>query len=831
MLLTNYITSAWRNILRHKLFSAINILGLAIGLAAVMLIALYVRYETSYDSFWKNADNIFRMHIIIDSRTRAPFYGVVTSAQILENMAKEIPEIKQFARIYRSKRSIIYNQNNYQENVAAVDRSIVDMFDFDTVYGDITNALNNKNGLVLTETLAEKYFGKRNAIGETVTINMEAFTRDYQVTAIIKDISKNSKLAIEAMVLLSPDDWEETEVIDTWYAMFVQSYFTVENGSEIAQISKKFPAFVERNFPRLPVSNDLKMSDVVTLNPVNIKNLHLKSVGLGEYTSQGSMVTVLIFSSLAILILFTGCINFINLSTARATRRAKEISLRKVVGAKRKDLIYQFLGESLLLASISMIIAITTIELTLPFARELLSKELTLSYDFNEIIYISILIIFVGLLGGIYPALILSKFRPSENLKSTPQSETKSTQKLRTILVVAQFSISITLFVSTFVIYNQMKYVDDAEVGYDPHKLLTIYGNSSNQLAKKINIIQSRFNNLNGVEATSWAGNFMPGTQSRNPANLHIENTPEGETIALGIRSVGYDFFKTYHIPITAGRTFDRDRRDSRPSREAISNGDGHTSSILINMSTAKKMGYQNGNDAIGQRLSLTFGQKETPTGPVDLVLYMNVIGVVPDIHIRNLKQVSEPEFFQLEINAPLYVNIRYFGDPQRIIAEAKEIWQQEMPNNSFNYEFAHEAMTKQYAEEQGQMTIFAIFACLAVFVACLGLFGLASFTAERRTKEIGIRKVFGAEVWQIAHMLVLQFSKPVLIANIIAWPIAYLAMSCWLESFVYRIDDMMIIALCLIAGLTALLIAWATVAGNSYAVARQNPIKALRYE
>ncbi|MBL4601261.1 MAG: FtsX-like permease family protein [Emcibacteraceae bacterium] len=299
----------------------------------------------------------------------------------------------------------------------------------------------------------------------------------------------------------------------------------------------------------------------------------------------------------------------------------------------------------------------------------------------------------------------------------------------------------------------------------------------------------------------------------------------------MTFRGVGYDFLKTYEIPLIAGRDYERNRNDERPSREQIIAGDGYTASLILNVSAVRRLGFGTPMEALGKRIFMNVGMADQGSSQTMLETDFEVIGVIDDVRFSSLKTPTEPEFYQLKAKQPQFVNIRYDGNPMKVVEEAKAIWQEEMPGASFEYEFATDALADQYKTEHGQITMFSAFSGLAIFIACLGLFGLASFTAERRTKEIGIRKVFGAEVFQIVKLLVWQFSKPVLIANLIAWPIAYLAMSRWLESFVYRIDNMVIVTLCLVAGLMALLIAWATVAGNSYVVARQNPIEALRYE
>lgn len=831
-LTSNYITSAWRNILRHKLFSIINILGLAIGLAAVMLIALYVRYETSYDSFWKNADNIYRVQITFN----APGQDIVKTqkapAPVIVAMKKDFAEIKNYARIDKNSSTITINEKIFFDEISVVDRNVNSIFDFDFIAGESESSLVDKYGIILTKSRALKYFEKINPIGEILTIEYGPVKRDYKVTGVIEDIPKSSNLDIQAMVLLAPEDWGNSAYVTGWFTSRFQTYFTLNDNVKINNISTKLPDFIDRNFPSLPFGDgSLNQSEVIKLPIMNIKELHLKAEGVGGVKPTEKLSTVVIFSVVAILILIIACINFMNLSTARATERAKEIGLRKTLGANRKNLIFQFISESVLITFFGLLIAFALVEITLPIYNDILTKELVFLYSPLNLIVSFFFAFLIGIGGGIYPALVLSKLRPSEVLKSNQSSSSTDTLKFRSIMVIIQFTVSTTLFVSTAVIYNQMRYVHNLNLGYNSNNLLTFYGNNTNELGNKINIIQQRLKKLENVKNVTWSRYFYPGVDFSSGDALRTEDSSEYKFGITSSRAVGYDFFNTYQIPLIAGRSFDRNRNDTIASKKAISDREGHVGAIIVNQSALGHLNLGTPSEAIGKKIYMNYGQVSGNKGNGNIEAEALVIGVTSDVHFKTLKSVIGPEFYFLSPDVLTYVTLRYSDNPIQLMDQVKTIWQEELQTTSLGFSFSTDALAEQYLQETGQMTMFAAFSGLAIFIACLGLFGLASFTAERRTKEIGIRKIFGAEVFQIVKLLVWQFSKPVLIANIIAWPIAYLAMSRWLESFVYRIDDMVIIALCLVAGLTALLIAWATVAGNSYAVARQNPIKALKYE
>ncbi|MBT6031172.1 MAG: FtsX-like permease family protein [Kordiimonadaceae bacterium] len=639
MLLTNYLTTAWRNILRHKLFSAINILGLAIGLAAIMLITLFVRDELSYDKFWDNSENIYRLHMRFTTPGYDPEDFALSAPPALEAMAKDFPELNHFTRIENRDRAITIGENTYQDEVSLADRDIVEIFNFQILSGDINTALNDITGLVLDETTSNKYFGTTNSLGEVITIDMGDFKRDYKVTAVIKDIPDNSVLGFNMLALVNPEEWNYSQ---RWFNTAAMSFFTVKENTNIESMSELFPAYINRNFPSLPFGGpDLKVTDVLTISMMNIKDLHLKSAGSGEqWSPMGSMTTVIIFITVAVLILIIASINFMNLSTARASRRAKEVSLRKVMGAKRKHLIIQFIGESVLMTVIALLLALLSIELSLPYYNDIISKQLLIDYTSIDFLYIIILALMVGVLGGTYPAFILSNFRPAQILSSNQSSENKSSILLRTSLVIIQFTISIMLFVSTIVIFSQMKFTKQMDLGYKSDNLVSIYGNSREQLAAKINIIQQRFNSINGVANTTWTANFIPGSQGTGLDPIRAEQTNEYNPIMLTFRGIGYDFLKTYDIPLIVGRDYSRDRNDERATKEAILEGKGHTAGIILNQSAVRSLGLGSPEEAIGKMLYMNVGSTDEV-----VEAEFSVIGVIADLNIQSLKMAAGAEF------------------------------------------------------------------------------------------------------------------------------------------------------------------------------------------
>ncbi len=828
MLVGNYFKSAIRNLLGHKLFSVINIFGLAIGLAAVMLITMFVRDELSYDTFWDNAENIYRPQFVGSVPGMEVVKFVNMPLILRESFMRDFPQVTHATRMLQGNPSVKIGDDTFQQEIMLTDSDIIDIFSFDLVAGSFDNLFDNNNDIIVTRSVAEKYFGIEEAIGKIIPMDFDTFERDYRIRAVIEDTPPNSQLEFHVIGLLNEDDYRnngDSGLLTNWLALSSYFYYTLEDGSDIEIINDQMPDFIDRNFIAFAGGPVEKESEAIQIKSLNIRDLHLLAEGSGEMRPKGNMTTVIIFSAVSLLILIIAGINFMNLSTARAGMRAREVSMRKVLGASRKHLIIQFLGESILLSIISLVIATLFVELTLPLYNDMIGKSLAIDYLSADLLQILGLALSIGVVAGIYPAFFLSSFRPAHILKANQSVETKSSSNLRSVLVILQFAVSIALFVSTAVVYGQMKYATDMEYGYNEENLMLVYTGNRDAVTDVTDFLLNEMKRQpNIVNAT--ASYMMPGRGGENISSYRTADMPRDDSTIINYTGIGYDFFETYGVELLAGRYYDRDRPDDMASTDEIREGASPRGAMIINQSGLSRFGLGTPEEAIGKFLYQNVGDDEE-----NLQREYEIIGVIPDVYFDTLKKEIRPEVFELTPENHVVFSIRFSGDPQAAVDTVRNVWMQTVPTVEFDYEHVIDRLIRQYEKEQGEMTMFATFSALAIFIACLGLFGLASFTAERRTKEIGIRKVFGAEIVQIIRLLLWQFSKPVLIANLIAWPVAYLAMSGWLENFAYRIGDMAIIALCLLAGLSALLIAWATVAGNSYSVARQNPIKALRYE
>lgn len=822
MLLKNYMITAWRNIYNHKLFSAINILGLAIGLAACMMIALFVRDELSYDKFWSNSDNIYRMHQTFLPSGRDPMLFNYTAGPIIHAFKQDFPQVENAARLARITATVSRDNQFFDEEISVVDPEFLNIFDFNTVNGQIKGALDNQSNILLNQTMADKFFPDGNAVGQVLTLNLNVTERDFVVAGVFEDLPENSMVYAKAIIKVVEEEWKEQEwMFDSWFSMNSFLYYSLTDGTDINQINDQMPAFIDRNFPR---ETDV-VSSFLLLNSMNIEKLHLQSPSGSEMNEKGSLTNVLTFSAVAVLILIIASINFMNLSTARASQRAKEVSLRKVMGASRRKLVIQFIGESILITLFALLLSLVIVEMGMPVYNETIGKELSFDYASSDLLLVISMTALVGILGGIYPAFFLSNFRPAEVLKANKSAENGASANLRAALVIFQFAISITLFVSTAVVYGQMLYAKNIELGFDKENMVVVSNMYRDAAHNAQTTLVNEYKRIPNVISVTTS-NDAPGVPTENNTGMLLpEWTPE-DALLIGNRTIGHDYFQTYNIPLLAGRYYDINKNDEREEFSAARAGSGHTNSLILNETAVRSFGFKSPQDAIGKIINRPFGNPGE-----NLIMQYEVIGVVVDAHLDTLKKQIRPEMFELRPPYAQYLTVKFTGDPIAIVNQMRNLWQQEVPSIPFIYNFATDNMERQYEKEQGEMSMFATFSALAIFIACLGLYGLASFTAERRTKEIGIRKVLGASVFDIVKLLVWQFSKPVFIANVVAWPIAFYAMSIWLESFVYRIEYIFILGFCALAGVAALLIAWATVASNSLRVARANPIKALRYE
>lgn len=824
----NYLVTAWRNIINNPMFSAINILGLALGLMSCILISLFVREEMGYDKWLTESDRVVRMHTAYYNEGSPPFLTVRSAGKMMPAVRDYASaEVESATRIIALGASVIQDQNVMAEEVSFVDPDFFELFDLPFVYGTKATSFTKPFDLVITERMAIKYFGTTDAVGQTLTLCCAGpQPSELTVTGVIKDLPKATHLNTELIVHVLPAMIENNPSLNTWNSVNVYTYFKMREGVTIENFQERLSYWVNNESPFTErLEADQRVSDFMKHTLMALEDIHLhakKDAGnLGDLSPLGSASMMTSFMIIAGLILLIACINFMNLATARASQRAREVAMRKVLGASRKQVMIQFLGEAVALVFVSLLVALVLVELVLPFYNQALNSELKLELfsDLEVLGTILLIGLIVGLGAGLYPAMHLSKFLPGHILKSNKSTESGKTASFRTFLVIFQFSASIALVISTAVIYSQTNFAQSIDMGFS----------STNKLILDIRGAQDKRESLrqellNLPEISSVVFSSEAPTQD-NENNAHFKLLDSAQSNndrqLMNIHNMDYGFFEAYSVTPIAGRLFNEEFGSDEIT--TVESGDpAGKASVVLNESALAKFGFANAQQAIGQTIE----------GNMRGLQHFEIVGVVPDIYFRSIKFGVRPSVYTLNPNrfyiASLTINTQ---NPAQLGTQIEQIWQQYAPMNPISLQFLDSMIKAQYTDEQIQTRLFSVFSLLAIIIACLGLYGLAAFTTQRRTKEIGIRKVMGARVRDIVKLLVWQFSKPVLIANIVAWPIATFAMLSWLENFSYRINTLWLIPICFSVGFLLLLMAWITVGGNAASVARANPIKSLRQD
>lgn len=818
-MINHYLKSAVRGIMRDRQYFLINVMGLAIALSVVIFIALFVRDEMSYDKWLKDYSRIYKIESITQPPGGEPvktFFSPGTMAPALKsNFGGELDAA---IRIYPNETSVRVGTTRFNETINYVGQDFFDVFDLAFVAGARNAVLESNNNIAISAQMATKYFGTANPIGKILDINHSPSSRriDYQVVAVFKDLPDNSHLDANFIALLDPAQYVAWPwVTQDWNSLTNHTYIKLSPSSNIDTFAQNFTSFVKTlPITKIGAGND---NPRFRFSLINVADIHLYSGALRGFKEGGDITAVNTFALIALLILIMASINFTNLASAQAIKRSKEVSIRKVLGANRKQLMVQFLGETILTSLLAMLISVAIVELLLPEFNNFLGKNIAIYPLTNPIETLSLVgfSIIVGICAGAYPAFISSSFRPAVILRSN-QSQNPATVRIRHILLVVQFTISISLIISMMIIYAQTIYSQNIEAGFEKENRLVLSGAGFNQVAPASRTLKGRLSNISGVKSVGISSDSFPNLYG-NFANIKLTEDSNTPPTNIQVMYTDASFLGANGITPSAGRLFSE---DFSADFETIPTNESNpiTRSAVINTSMARLAGYSNVNDAIGKRMSM--GQ--------DRVTDISIVGVINDLHITSTRQSPAPmlyfatesglDFITLEIDPARYNEIQN---------EIASIWSEQLPNVPMIANLSTDVFQALYLSDTRRATIFAIFSVLSVIISSIGLYGLAAFVAESRTKEIGIRKVLGATVFDIIKLLLLQFSKPILVANIIAWPLAYLNMEDWLSAFSYRID--IGLAYFLFAGFITLIIAWCVVAGHALKVARTNPIKALR--
>ncbi|WP_461103556.1 ABC transporter permease [Spirosoma koreense] len=807
-MLTNYVKIAWRNLVRNKAFSAINIVGLAIGLATCLIISLFVLDELSYDRYNEKADRIVR--VFFQGTMQG---GTMKEAHVMPPVAQTLkadyPEVEEATRIRTAGAPFITvgDKTFRDDRLAYVDSNFFQVFTLPLIQGDAKTALVQPNTAVITQAMAQKFFGETNPMGQLLTI--KSWNTVYKVTGVIDKVPVNSHFHFDMFLSMAGlPDAKST----SWMTSEFFTYLTLPKGYDYTQLEAKLPQAVEKYMgPQIQQAFGMSYSQFrqkgnnLGLYLMPLTDIHLHASFGYDLTPPGDIQYVYIFGAIALFMLLIACINFMNLSTAGASKRAKEVGIRKVMGSVRQSLTSQFLIESLLLTAIALVLAVAVVYLALPLFNELAGKELTLNFTTSPWLLAALLLlgILVGILAGSYPAFFLSSFKPVQVLKGTKFTGDRKSIGLRSGLVVVQFFISITLMIGTTVVYRQLNYIQNKRLGYEKDQVLVLP--ETWLLDKKEEVFRNQIMQDPGVVNVSTSG-YLPAGPSNNNNFMVYPESNSTQLVKTLRYDVDYNYIPTLGMQMAYGRNFSKAYGTD-------------SSGVILNETAAKTLGW--GEKAIGHTINSTdnAGKKTT----------LRVIGIVKDFHFRSLHEQISPLVMVLgKTSGTVIVKIKT-KDISGLLATLKKQWEQLTTEAPFTYSFLDERFNDTYLAEQKTGRILGIFAGLTIFVACLGLFGLATFTAEQRTKEIGVRKVLGASVPSIVGLLSRDFLKLVAIAIVLATPLAWYAMDRWLQDFAYRIKvEWWMLAL---AGVLAVGIALLTVSFQSIKAALVNPIKSLRSE
>lgn len=810
-MIRNYFKIAWRSLKKQPFFTFLNIFGLAIGMAGSLLICLYIYDELNYDNMYSDADRIYRIN------TDIKFGGEVgarseTQAPLAKTLVKDIPQIE-IATRFRNNYGLLIRTNDADANIKEeettfVDDSFFEMFGLDLIVGDPKTALKEPNTLILTKTAAEKHFSVNDALGQTLLLDNEI---SYVVTGVIDDMPKNSLLRNHSVFMSMSgyaDSFENNWGSNNYYT-FIKLLPTakIEDVQEPLQavLGNYILPFVQTLIPGITEENFLASGNYYNFSTINIKDIHLHSHRFPELSSNGSIQDVYILSFIALFLIILASVNFMNLSTAQSLKRAKEVGIRKTLGSSKMELISQFLAESGLITFVSLMIAIGIAAVMMPLFNDLSGKAIAIPYA-NPLFWLVLLLstLILGLFSGMYPAFFMSRFIPVEVLKGGGERSTGG-RNIRSLLVVFQFAISVFLIVATLVVFQQLDYIQSKDLGYTKDQVLVI--NDVRVMDTQRTSFKEQVQQLASVKSTTLSS-FFPTPSARSDSSFFEEGAMEQDkAIQMQYWRIDYDYISTLDFEIITGRDFDR-----KFSTDSLS--------TIINESAVAVLGVT-AEEALGKRVTSDLGQ-ENP-------VFYTVIGVVKNFHYESLRENigalglmigNFPNALAVKINA---------GDYASTISSIESIWKTMAPGQIFDYYFVEESFNRTYEAEQRLSTIFITFTLLSILIACLGLFGLAAFNAERRTKEVGIRKVLGANVSQITYKLSIDFLKLVAIAILVSLPVAWYAMSKWLEDFEYRIE--MGWGIFVLATFLAVTVSILTVSFQGIKAAIVNPIKSLRTE
>ncbi|QMW03181.1 ABC transporter permease [Spirosoma foliorum] len=810
-MLTNYLKIALRTLNKNRVYTLLNIGGLATGLTCFALITLWISSEWSYDRFNEKADRIYRVALTIINETET-FDQAVSSVPIGPNLKNDYPEIENYVRFDQND-AIVKNgtQQFFEEGILLTDPSFFDVFSYHLTQGNPKTALRDPYSLVLTESMAKKYFGNQNPIGQSLTILLHDSTGrglPYKITGVMPDAPKNAHFTFNFLAsfeTLIASDRRQFMSSDAWGDNSYYTYVLLKPGVDAKALEGKLPQFYEKHIAPIMRKYNVSGRTDYTLQPLT--DIYLSSHRRYEINPTSSLNNLYIFGTVGLLILLLAGINYMNLATARSVQRAKEVGVKKVIGALKSQLVSQYLIEAFVLVIISFLLALGFCQLIQPIFQLLTGKAISVTDSPGLVGFMLGISLLLGLLSGLYPAFVISSYKPTTVLKGSFSTSAKGNW-LRQSLVVLQFTITVILLIGILVINNQMSFMQHKDLGYTKDALLTLNINGDRQVESNIEAFKNDVLATGLVKGMTTSNSILVGGLGNNGINT-IDHQGKKVSTSMYRLAIDYDYLNVMGIKLLAGRNLSREfPTDARTDT---------TQNYLLNESAVKALGWKSPDQAIGKPFAMS-GRQGT------------VVGVVNDFHFNSLQHKVEP--LAMLVRGGSFARIILKLDmqhPQESIAWVESQWKKHFPTSYLEYNFLDKKLNEQYQAESQFATLFFYFSLLSVLIACLGLYGLTAFATQQRTKEIGVRKVLGASVGSIVALLSQDFLKLVLIATFIASPIAWYAMSQWLSGFAYKIDiEWWMFAL---AGILAIGVALLTVSFQSIKAALMNPVKSLRSE
>jgi len=808
-MLKNYLTIAVRNLARNPAFSLINILGLSVGLVCFLLIATYVFHELSYDKQFSKSDRIYRVNReFLPHGDNPGTHWASCAPKAGPLLEADFPEIERSVRVIDWSIRLAKGQDTFLEKNYFADSGFFELFDFDFLAGNPETALSQPYNVVLTRSLAQKYFGDEDPVGKIMS-DGDAFS--LKVTGVIPDLFENTHLDFTMITSISTLTEEQgPDFLNTWGSNIYHTYLLLGASVDMANLSASFPAFLEKH--------NGNAKGPTALRPQKLSSIHLHSDLQMELKENGNLVMVRAFIAIALFVLAIACINFMNLSTARASQRAKEVGMRKVFGAHRNQLVIQFLGESLLMAVLAIFISLAIVQALLPGFANMVGRDLVLNLGNGAVLTgLAVLASAVSLAAGSYPAFFLSLFEPAKVLRGDLHRGAAGAL-FRKITVVFQLAICTFLLIATLTVYLQIKFANSIDLGYDRQNVIVIQGGAR---ANGFEPFRNQAASFSGVENVTRSDQVP--TKPFNDTRLIRAQGHDPIGRQMFYMRIDHDFFDALDIPLISGRKFSREYSVDEPLAPTDDNPQTN-GAFMLNESAARQLGWTP-EEATSKWFELSMGDN------FEKSIKGDIVGVVKDVHFASVREKISPTFFYIDPESYYrYIAIELTDENiSETLAHIDRTWAENFGGRSINRFFLSDNFDAMYDDERKQATMFTSFSALAVIIGCLGLFGLASYTAERRTKEIGIRKVLGASVWSIVRLFTYEYSKLAIFSILLSWPIAYLVMQDWLSHFVYRIAlNPFIFILCAIL---VFLIVFATVGGLSARVAQERPIHSLRYE